>query len=72
MAYRFESSRVYESVVENQRIVSVKSAQNKSMQEINQAIWELGKKADEYAQASSLWASKAFEAALKAKQVFAK
>lgn len=71
MAYRFESSQVYESIV-TESAKEMKTAEKRSMQEITKAIWELGVKADSYAQASCMWSAKAFEAVIKAKQVFSK
>ncbi|WP_413292975.1 hypothetical protein ACLSU7_16390 [Bdellovibrio sp. HCB185ZH] len=62
MAYRYESSAVYEN----------KRVQNLTMQEITQAIWELGQKADEYAQKACISSEKAQAAVMKAKQVFSK
>ncbi|QDK46456.1 hypothetical protein DOM22_15435 [Bdellovibrio sp. ZAP7] len=62
MAYRYESSAVYET----------KRVQNLTMQEINQAIWELGQKADEYARKACISSKKAAAAVMKAKQVFSK
>ncbi|MEK2687840.1 hypothetical protein [Bdellovibrio sp. GT3] len=64
MVYRYESSQASE--------LTEKSAQKKSIQEINQAIIELGAKAERHACASRQWAEKAFAAALRAKQVFSK
>ncbi|UYL09826.1 hypothetical protein B9G69_004455 [Bdellovibrio sp. SKB1291214] len=71
MAYRYESSQTFESMV-NGSAKQLKTAEKKSMQEITKAIWDLGVKADSYAQASSLWSAKAFAAVMKAKQVFSK
>ncbi|WP_413582344.1 hypothetical protein [Bdellovibrio sp. HCB288] len=64
MVYRYESRQVYEA--------ADKSAQKKSIQETNQAILELGAKAERHACASRQWAEKAFAAAFRAKQVFSK
>jgi chromosomal replication initiation ATPase DnaA len=60
MAYRFESTQVYELPLPELE-TELKTAEKKSMQEITKTIWELGKKADSYAQASCLWATKALE-----------
>lgn len=62
MAYRYESSAVYER----------KSSAARTMAEITQTIWDLGQKAEHYAQQACASSAKAFAAAMKAKQVFSK
>ncbi len=62
MAYRYESTARYEMV----------SSKKPTMQEITQAILELGKKAEYYALRACACSDQASEAIIKAKQVLEK
>jgi hypothetical protein len=72
MAYRFESSAVYELEIPSHPQTSYSPAPNRNMKEITRAIWEFGQRADHYAKNASVCSARAYEAALKAKQVFSK